>query len=94
MGIKTLNKDEMSKFNDCFEGAEMFPNADAWVENIKTVSYTHLDVYKRQVLRWVHQGRFDNSWKDGANQMTGDSVLAFLKKGRLEYLLKKRCKRA
>ena len=35
MGIKTLNKDEMSKFNDCFEGAEMFPNADAWVENIK-----------------------------------------------------------
>ena len=52
------------------------------------------DVSEASVLRWVHQGRFDNSWKDGANQMTGDSVLAFLKKGRLEYLLKKRCKRA
>lgn len=48
------------------------------------------DVSEASVLRWVHQGRFDNSWKNGANQMTGESVLSFLKKGRLEYLLKKR----
>jgi len=52
------------------------------------------EVSEASVLRWVHQGRFDNSWKDGANQMTGESILAFLKKGRLEYLMKKRQRRA
>lgn len=46
------------------------------------------------ILRFLHQGNFANSWKDGSNHIKGDSILSFLKKGELAYNLKKKVNHA
>lgn len=33
--LKRLTEEEFSLFKNYFEGAEMFPDAEAWVDNIK-----------------------------------------------------------
>ena len=35
----------------------VFRNAERTQQRIKTVSYTHLDVYKRQLLQYAIQGK-------------------------------------
>ena len=46
----TNNGDEDISFGDDYEGIEVYDETtDTWMECQKPVSYTHLDVYKRQV---------------------------------------------
>lgn len=52
-----------------------------------------VNVSDSTVLKWIHQGHFPTAWKEGKNKMMGDSIISFLKQGRLRYLLNKRAKR-
>ena len=56
-GTSTLQDQINRLFNDTFEHAGQESNLTAWapaVDIYETVSYTHLDVYKRQ-LRVTHK---------------------------------------
>ncbi len=60
MNTKTLNKNEMAKFMDCFEGAEMFPNSDAWVENIKSGLHTIKPDWTKEEVDGFVDAHFEN----------------------------------